>query len=227
MADEETGTGNTHEENAAILLEHAEDMVEDEDHLQASEKIWGAVAHTLAEIGEQHGWPHANNFDLGNIAYYLRQVVGDDTMGTAYRSARSFHDNFYKDEFSLAEIDEGVADAEELIRKLKAAAEAVANGARPPGKARTPNELQGQITQAMDRKFRAALSEQGLEGGTAARGARILGVGVRGGAEDLSFRIGQRRRRVTLGDDGRPQVGGRFDPQVLVVKARNRFWGRR
>ena len=39
-----------HAAHSAALLVHAQEMIDKGDRLQASEKIWGAVAHKLKEI---------------------------------------------------------------------------------------------------------------------------------------------------------------------------------
>ena len=42
-------TTRKHTKHAAQLLDHADDMAEDRDRLQASERIGGTVAHTLKQ----------------------------------------------------------------------------------------------------------------------------------------------------------------------------------
>ncbi len=48
-----TTSADKHRKNADEFLDHADDMVEKEEHLQASEKIWGAVAQTLNDLPEE------------------------------------------------------------------------------------------------------------------------------------------------------------------------------
>lgn len=45
-----------HADHSARLLAHAQEMIGKGDRLQASEKIWGAVAHKMKEIACGRGW---------------------------------------------------------------------------------------------------------------------------------------------------------------------------
>ena len=96
-------TARKHAKHAARLIDHADDMVEAKDRLQASEKVWGSVAHTIKQIAARHGWKHESNEDLSNTVRYLADATGDKTLHVKYGYARSFHTNFYEDEYSAGE----------------------------------------------------------------------------------------------------------------------------
>ena len=129
-----------HAAHADRLLDHADDMVEARDRMQASEKIWGSVAHTLKEVAERHGWPNESKSDLVRIAIYLSAVSRDPDMRTRFFAVRSFHTNFYEDEYPLSAIKSGVDLAEGLVEQLRAADERVQGGERPRNGAETPND---------------------------------------------------------------------------------------
>ena len=133
-----TTTSIKHRENADALLAHAYEMAEKGDRLQASEKIWGAVAQTLKEIAAKHRWKHDSHADLGYIADYLVAVTGDRQLDEGFGIANGFHRNFYEDEYSLERIERGVLIAEDTIERLRAAEAKVDAGARPSNGAKTP-----------------------------------------------------------------------------------------
>ena len=100
------------------FLEHASIELTNGNRLQASEKVWGAVAHALQAIGEQRGWNHhihqntkdigghlANEFDRGHFHSY---VVEADAM----------HLNFYKNEEEEDTIRHAILTAGQFIAEL-------------------------------------------------------------------------------------------------------------
>ena len=129
-----------HAAHADRLLDHAGDMVEARDRRQASEEIWVSVAHTLKEVAERHDWPNESQSDLVRIAMYLSAVARDPDMRTQFLAVRSFHTNFYEDEYPLSTIESGVGLAEGLVEQLRAADERVQRGERPRNEAETPND---------------------------------------------------------------------------------------
>ena len=129
-----------HAKHAARLLDHAGKQVTAKDRRQASEKIWRSVAHTVKQISARHGWPHKSNADLANTVAYLADSTGDETMQVKYGYARSFHTNFYEDEYSIKDIEEGVTMAKGLTAQLRQASQKVKDGARPQNGANNPLE---------------------------------------------------------------------------------------
>ena len=122
------------------LPNHGETMVARDDRLQASEKIWGSVVHKLKEVAERHGWQNESNEDLTRIARYLSVVSRDSAITGQYRDARSFHANFFEDEYGNDELKEGVELADELTERLDAADRKVRQGWLPENGAKSPEE---------------------------------------------------------------------------------------
>ena len=201
MADE-----STHAKHAETLLNHAFDMVENQDHLQASEKIWGSVAHTLKQIAEKHGWPHESNNDLARIAGYLSAVTDNDDIRGAYGRARSFHTNFYEDEYEMEDIEKGLAAADALIQLLQDADRQLDGGALPPNRAASPNDYYARQQTTEMNSYVNALRKQGLSSYDASAAARVVHESKRRGVAGVSFTVGAARHRVTIGKDGLPKV---------------------
>lgn len=111
-------------------------MIEKGDRLQASEKIWGAVVHAVKNVARKRGWSFTKHRGFNEVVRHLAEASGEDkrAMNRLYRSVDSFHANFYDDAKGLAELEEGLEDAEELIALLRRADEKAPPGlAAPPG----------------------------------------------------------------------------------------------
>lgn len=134
-----------HAQHAATLIDHAGDMVTDEDRLQASEKIWGTVAHTLKSIAEKYGWQNETHADLVGIAEYLKEVADEEEIGVRFGHAQSFHRNFYEDERSMDSIRGGLRSAERLVVLLEDAERKYAEGALPYNGAKSPHDYLSRV----------------------------------------------------------------------------------
>ena len=109
------------------MLGHAEKMLEAGDRLQASEKIWGAVAHAVKVVAGERGWPYSHHADGGVIVDYIAERIGDAEMAPLFDSIENLHRNFYEDTYSLPRIRQRLERAKRLIALLREA-----HGAMPP-----------------------------------------------------------------------------------------------
>ncbi len=103
------------------FLEHArlEIAKNPPNRLQASEKIWGAVAHALSSIAEQRGWLHHHHTDFYDIANYLAKEYGRPELVSQVTNADSFHVNFYGNRRRSDEIRAGIDAAEKFVAELQ------------------------------------------------------------------------------------------------------------
>ena len=97
------------------MLAHAQEMIERGDRLQASEKIWGAVAHAVKAVAEERGWPYSHHADGGVIVDYIAERVDDAEMAPLFDSIENLHRNFYEDTYSLPRIRRRLERAERLV----------------------------------------------------------------------------------------------------------------
>lgn len=114
------------------MLEHAEAMCNAGDRLQASEKIWGAVAHGLKAVADEREWPYRRHQDGVVIARYVGALAGDAEIATLFRAVESFHRNFYADAYSIEDIRQGVDEAKRFLSRLDAARERIPADAPMP-----------------------------------------------------------------------------------------------
>ena len=90
-----------------------------EDHLQASEKLWGAASHALIAVAQQRNWPHGSHRALKKAARLLVDETGD--MATSCRvrvSAEKFHANFYHDFMEDFELDVDRPTVNNFVERL-------------------------------------------------------------------------------------------------------------
>ncbi|ADN49969.1 PaREP1 family protein [Vulcanisaeta distributa] len=88
------------------LLKHSDEEYVKGDLVQASEKLWGAVAALLNAIAEARGWEHYSHRDYDVIINRLFRETGDKDLPLYFGAAERLHANFYhnfmtKDEYEL------------------------------------------------------------------------------------------------------------------------------
>ena len=88
------------------LILQAPDELERGDRLQATEKIWGALAQLLKAHGQQRGWMNLGGHrTVGHIAQHMDIEYDEMPVARAYVAADNGHRNFYDNEMSPAEIE--------------------------------------------------------------------------------------------------------------------------
>ena len=88
------------------FIHQAPEELERGDRLQATEKIWGALAQMLKAHGQQRGWFNLGGHrTVGHIARQLTDEYDDRRILTAYVAADNGHRNFYDNEMSPPEIE--------------------------------------------------------------------------------------------------------------------------
>lgn len=115
------------------LLEHAGEMLDKRDRLQASEKIWGAAAHAVKLVAKRRGWPCYGHSDLRDIARYLSDQKGYEDIHALFTAAEGYHSNFYEDTRGVPDIRKGLQDAKRLVALLTRINDELPSDARAPG----------------------------------------------------------------------------------------------
>ena len=89
-----------------LLIEQAREELEKGDRLQATEKVWGALAQMMKAHGQQRGWLNLGSHrTVGRIAQQLHAEYQEMDVANAYIAADNGHRNFYDNEMSSAEIE--------------------------------------------------------------------------------------------------------------------------
>ena len=119
------------------LLHHAEELLKKNpmtaaDRLQVSEKMWGAVIHTLKAIAATRGWRFHTAAAIDSMRAYLRDQSGDLRITHLFSAVEHYHVNFYEDRFPKRYLRDGITAARELNQRLWAAAASIPRDAAPP-----------------------------------------------------------------------------------------------
>ena len=114
------------------LLEHAAQMIEAGDRIQASEKLWGVAAYGIKLISAARGWPHNTHSDTIVLARHIGALVGDRSINMLFKSLQTFHVNFYEDTEEVEGLQVGLEYARELAGLLRSAHETIPLDAPAP-----------------------------------------------------------------------------------------------
>ena len=88
------------------------------DHLQASEKLWGAASHALIAVAQQRDWPHGSHGSLKQAARLLVHETGDGAILAGFAIAEKFHANFYHDFMEDFELDVDRPAVNDFVERL-------------------------------------------------------------------------------------------------------------
>jgi hypothetical protein len=94
-------------------------LLETGDHLQASEKLWGAVAQMVKTVAASRGWRHSSHRDLRGTISRIFDETGDREFLRLFAVAEALHANFYEDYMRPDEVRVQADDARQLIEKLQ------------------------------------------------------------------------------------------------------------
>ena len=108
----------SHAIHSERMLEHAARMIEQDERLQASEKIWGAAVHRLKEIAVERGWPYGTHADGTVLARHIADRSNVPQIADLFSVAVETHQNFYVDQMSLEELSARLARIGLLLELL-------------------------------------------------------------------------------------------------------------
>ncbi len=104
------------------LIQQAPRELERGDRLQATEKIWGALAQMLKAHGQQRGWMNLGGHrTVGHIARQLHLEYDEIDVVSAYLAADNGHRNFYDNEMSPPEIEDIITVVANVLPELESA----------------------------------------------------------------------------------------------------------
>ena len=103
------------------MLEQAGRELAAGDVLQASEKGWGAAAHTVKAIAEPRGWRHERHGDLFGVARRISDEFDQPRIRELFGLASVLHRNFYEGWYTEADVGSGLEEVRELLGLLEGA----------------------------------------------------------------------------------------------------------
>ena len=113
-------TTQEHTDITQQMLTHADERLQADDLIQASEKGWRAVAHYLKAVAKQRGWRNRSHRDFFTIKNRLAQETDDpDRVHLLFDSARVLHQNFYEPISPEEDVERGIERVKEFIDILE------------------------------------------------------------------------------------------------------------
>ena len=103
---------------SADLFEQENIELEAGDLIQASEKFWGAAAHSLKSIAEDRGWEHNSHAHFYRIIRNLSDATDDKQLIYLFNAADSLHSNLYENWMQEDEIRHLSNQVSQLIDRL-------------------------------------------------------------------------------------------------------------
>jgi len=108
-----------HEALSAKLLHEAKELLAKGDHVQASEKAWGAAAQAVKALAARRGVELRSHGELWSYVSRLREETGDEDLSRLWHVANSLHVNFYEAWATRELVEDAVNDIERLVEKLR------------------------------------------------------------------------------------------------------------
>ena len=103
------------------FIRQADEELANGDHIQASEKAWGAVAHYFKSIAARRDWRQNSHRDYYiNMELLRNESVDKEEFRRFFLAADGLHANFYNDYMSAEQVGESVEDAKKLLSMLDA-----------------------------------------------------------------------------------------------------------
>ena len=106
-----TGSPQYSDRYAAIsqrLLRQAQEELDADDLIQASEKAWGAAAHAIKSVAKKWGWYHQGHYRLNAVVHYIVSDRGLEDLLNWYNTINVLHFNYYEHEFDADTIQSSI-----------------------------------------------------------------------------------------------------------------------
>ncbi len=80
------------------LLRQAQEELDADDIIQASEKAWGATAHAVKSVAEKWGWYHKGHYRLNAVVHFIAIEWARGDLIDLYQHPSNMHSNWYEHE---------------------------------------------------------------------------------------------------------------------------------
>ena len=92
------------QEMSRHLLQQAEEELDKGDVMQASNKVWGAIAHAMKAIAQERGWNHRYHNHLRAEVSYLSLAWNRPDWVTTFSAIENLHINAYEHQRVVSEV---------------------------------------------------------------------------------------------------------------------------
>jgi hypothetical protein len=100
-------------------LREADEFLAKGDHVQASDKAWGAAAQMVKMVASKRGVKLLGHGELHKFVAQLAAENGDEEIRELWQSAGMLHQNFYENWLPKEMVIGNIEDVKELVSKLE------------------------------------------------------------------------------------------------------------
>ena len=90
------------------------------DHLQGSEKLYGAATQAIIAICQQRGWRYKSHRAMQQAVTALEREYDDPFIAAGFASANRFHENFFHDYLEDYEVEANRPSVHQFVARLLA-----------------------------------------------------------------------------------------------------------
>ena len=116
-----TGSLQYSDRYAAIsqrLLRYAQEELDADDLIQASEKAWGAAAHAIKSVAEKWGWYHQGHFRLNAVVDFIAFEQGRQDLVNLYLNPTVTHINYYEHRLEADKVQVAIDDTKVFVEEM-------------------------------------------------------------------------------------------------------------
>ena len=88
------------------------------DHLQGSEKLYGAATQAIIAICQQRGWRYKSHRAMQQAVTALSREYGEPLLAGGYAAANRFHENFFHDHLEDYDIEANRPLVHEFVARM-------------------------------------------------------------------------------------------------------------
>ncbi len=118
MADREELSNRYLQMSRKFIRQAQEELDDNDDLVQVSEKAWGAAAQSLKSIAARRGWNHQNHGLLRDLATHLYLEFGRPDISLLFGTLENAHVNYYEHRFDREEVQFQLDRCVELLEQL-------------------------------------------------------------------------------------------------------------
>ena len=88
------------------------------DHLQGSEKLYGAATQAIIAVCQQRGWRYQSHRAMKNAVTNLAREYDDAGISGGFLAAENFHRNFFHDHMEDYEIEADRPSVHHFVNRM-------------------------------------------------------------------------------------------------------------
>ena len=88
------------------------------DHLQGSEKLYGAATQAVIAICQQRGWRYKSHRAMQQAVANLAREHDDPFISAGFFAAERFHENFFHDNLEDYQIEANRPDVHNFVARM-------------------------------------------------------------------------------------------------------------